>query len=36
MKKIACIPAFNEEKIIKNVIKKTLEFVDQFIVCNDG
>jgi len=36
MKKIACIPAFNEEKIIKNVIKKTLEFVDQVIVCDDG
>jgi glycosyltransferase involved in cell wall biosynthesis len=36
MKKIACIPAFNEEKIIKDVIEKTEKFVDQVIVCDDG
>jgi len=36
MKKIACIPVFNEEKVIEDVIKKTSEFVDQIIVCDDG
>jgi len=36
MKTIACIPVFNEEKIIEDVIKKTSKFVDQIIVCDDG
>lgn len=36
MKKIACIPAFNEGKILRDVIKKTEKFVDQIIVCDDG
>lgn len=36
MKKIVCIPVFNEERIIEDVIKKTSKFVDQIIVCDDG
>jgi len=34
--KLACIPAYNEEKYITNVIKKSLLYVDQVIVCDDG
>ena len=33
---IACIPAYNEEVKIKNVIKKALPYVDKVIVCDDG
>lgn len=33
---IACLPAFNEEKTIANVIKKLKEYVDDVIVCDDG
>ena len=36
MLKLACIPAFNEEKPIVDVIKKSLKYVDQVIVCDDG
>ena len=36
MLKLACIPAFNEEKPIIDVIKKSLKYVDQVIVCDDG
>ena len=36
MLKLACIPAFNEEKPIIDVIKKSLNYVDQVIVCDDG
>jgi glycosyltransferase involved in cell wall biosynthesis len=36
MKILACIPAFNEEKIIGDVVKKTLSYVDKVIVCDDG
>ena len=36
MLKIACIPAFNEEKPIVDVIKKSLNYVDQVVVCDDG
>lgn len=36
MLKIACIPAYNEEKPIGNVIKKSLNYVDKVIVCDDG
>jgi len=33
---IACIPAFNEEHIIEQVIKNTSKYVDKVIVCDDG
>ena len=36
MLKLVCIPAFNEEKPITDVIKKSLNYVDQVIVCDDG
>ena len=36
MLKLACIPAFNEEKPIVDVIKKSLNYVDKVIVCDDG
>lgn len=36
MLKLACIPAFNEAKPIVNVIKKSLNYVDKVIVCDDG
>lgn len=34
--KLACIPAYNEEKYIEDVIKKSLPHVDSVIVCDDG
>lgn len=36
MKKIAVIPAYNEEKTIERVIKGMKEFVDQIVVVDDG
>lgn len=36
MLKIACIPAFNEEKSIDDIVTRSLKFVDRVIVCNDG
>ncbi|WP_371504458.1 glycosyltransferase family 2 protein [Nitrosopumilus adriaticus] len=33
---IACIPAFNVSSQIREVIKKSLNYVDQVIVCDDG
>jgi len=36
MLKLVCIPAFNEEKPIVDIIKKSLNYVDQVIVCDDG
>ncbi len=36
MKVLACIPAFNEGKVIGNLVKKTLSYVDKVIVCDDG
>ena len=36
MLKLACIPAYNEGKVIGNVIKRTLQFVDKVVVCDDG
>jgi len=36
MEIICCIPAFNEEKIIFNLINKIKKFVDTVIVCDDG
>ncbi len=34
--KIACIPAYNEEKILPHVIQKVLPYVDKVIVFDDG
>jgi len=34
--KIACIPAYNEENSISEVIKNSLPHVDKVIVCDDG
>ena len=34
--KLACIPAYNEEQYIQDVIKKSLPHVDNVIVCDDG
>jgi len=36
MTNLACIPAFNEGKVIGNVIKNVLQYVDNVIVCDDG
>jgi len=33
---IACLPAYNEEQIISDIVKNTLKFVDKVIVCDDG
>ncbi len=33
---IACVPAYNVEKTIVDVIKRSLNFVDRVIVCDDG
>ena len=33
---LACIPAYNEENHIADVIKKSLLYVDQVVVCDDG
>ena len=34
--KLACIPAYNEESSIQDVIKKTLLHVDKVIICDDN
>ncbi len=34
--KLVCIPAFNEEKNIGEVVEKSLQYADKVIVCNDG
>ena len=36
MSTLVCIPAFNEEGVIGDLIKKTLSFVDSVVVCDDG
>ncbi len=33
---LVCIPAYNEEEHIQDVIKKSLSHVDRVIVCDDG
>jgi len=33
---IACLPAYNEEQKIYDIVKNTLKFVDKVIVCDDG
>lgn len=34
--KIVCIPTYNEESSIQDVVKKSLSYVDKVIVCDDG
>ncbi len=34
--KIVCIPAFNEENTIQDIIKRSFKFADKVIVCDDG
>ncbi len=34
--KLVCIPAFNEEKTIGEIVEKSLQYADNVIVCNDG
>jgi len=36
MLKLICIPAFNEGKIIGDVVRRALPFADKVIVCDDG
>lgn len=36
MLKIACIPAYDEEKSIADIITRSLNYVDRVIVCDDG
>lgn len=33
---LVCIPAYNEEKIIGNIVKRSLQYVDRVVVCDDG
>ena len=33
---IACIPAYNEESHIENLVKSTKKYVDSVVVCDDG
>ena len=34
--KLVCIPAFDEEKTIGDIVKKSLKYADKVIVCDDG
>lgn len=36
MLKVACIPAYNEEKNIPRLVKEVFQYVDKVIVCDDG
>ena len=36
MLKIVCMPAYNEENLIFDLIKKITPFVDKVVVCDDG
>ena len=36
MVRVACIPAFNEEKTIGKVVVRAQKFVDRVLVCDDG
>ena len=36
LKTIVCMPAFNEEGAIGDLIKKTLSYADSVVVCDDG
>ncbi|MGI0088439.1 MAG: glycosyltransferase family 2 protein [Nitrosotalea sp.] len=34
--KLVCIPAYNEEKTIADIVKHSLKYCDKVIVCDDG
>lgn len=34
--KLVCIPAYNEEKAIGDIVKSSLSYADKVIVCDDG
>ncbi len=34
--KLICIPAYNEEKVIGDIVKRSLAHADKVIVCDDG
>lgn len=36
MTKLVCIPAYNEEKVIGDIVKRSLAHADKVIVCDDG
>ena len=36
MLKLACIPAYNEEKVIADIIRRCRSHVDQVVICDDG
>ena len=36
MLKVVCMPAYNEEKLISDVIKRIKPFADKIVVCDDG
>ena len=36
MLKVVCIPAYNEEKLIRNTVQKCLKYAEKIIVCDDG
>lgn len=33
---IVCIPAYNEEKYIGNIVKQSIQYADKVVVCDDG
>ena len=33
---LACIPAYNEERVISKVVKEVQKYVDKVVVCDDG
>jgi len=36
LQKLACIPAYNEGRVISDLIKRIMSFVDIVVVCDDG
>jgi len=36
MLRLACIPAYNEDKVIAKVIKNVQRYVDKVVICDDG
>lgn len=36
MKTLICIPVYNEQNVISNLIKKIQKYSDQIVVCDDG
>ena len=34
--KIACIPAYNEQEMISDIVSRCKKFVDEVVVCDDG